>query len=350
MSTVMSARPVGRSHRSPQPVTAPARPVLVRECDRDPGLFDLPDAAEIESHANPLAGSMPMATLESVAEENAVTTKFARRAKAAVAACGRCPFLQTCQREATERILSGQRPQSEVRAAVAFDSEGLPAPAVHDRPARQDIEQLTLDMELGLSGDVADEDIDWLPAGLEPIATYDALAVDMALDEVRVNATITQTHLDRKPDTDTSGRVVLSYSDELEVLRRGLATGQATNRLAQIIGVKWQRVAEVAHILGRTPGGQFVPSDWAAMRRSMSDLDSARTSAVREAAVREQTARDRIAVRRDHDFERVLDIADRRNLYLVSRPAPLSSRLVRTAAVLEHSSAVHEFTALSRVA
>lgn len=350
MSAIMENRrpaPAGARRHHRHTPAAPA-PTLMRECDRSPALFDLPEPAEVASTANPLAGTDGIIPLSAVAEQASATARFAQSAKKAVDACRRCPFLQSCRREATERVLAGQRPQGEVRAAVAFNAEGMPEPAVHAKPRRRDLEQLTLDLDLGLSGAAVTAETDWLPADLEPVATFDDLAVTLALDEVRVNSTVTQSHLDSKPGADAGGRIVLNYRDELEVVRRGLTTGNATNRLAQILGVKWQKVAELAHILGRTPEGKFIPKDWAIMRRALSDADTIRVTTTTAAAVREQQARDRIAIRRDHDHERALEIADRRGIRLVTGPPPLSSRILRTEAVLDRTASLSHFAGLSR--
>lgn len=170
----------------------------------------------------------------------------------------------------------------------------------------------------------------------------------MALDDIRVNATVTQSHLDSKAEAEQAGRIVLNYTDEIELLRRGLAEGRATNRLAQIVGIKWQRIAEIAHILGRTPDGKFSPSDWAVMRRTVVDIDTITADARTEAAVREQQARDRLVLLRDHIHDQVLDLADRAGIRLLTGPPPVSSRILRTEAVAERSATITAFSGLAR--
>lgn len=328
------------------PASRPTPPALIRECDRHPELFDLPEPAAINVATNPLAGiDDGFITLESVADEATASARYARAAKRAVAACERCPFLRQCQQETTEQLFSDQRPQAEVRGAVAFDAEGTPAAAVHHAPRVRDIEQLTLDSELGLSGVRHDPRTDWVPANLKPISTHDAYAITIALDERRADTVVTQSFLDAKPSASADGRIVLSYTDEIVLLRTGLTDGAVTkNRLKQVLDCKWEKVAELAHILGYAPEGKYIPTLWADRRRELAATDTHAQDAAADAAHREQHARDLIAIRRNLDHDKILDLADRSQTRIFSGPPPLSSRIRRTTLVAERTAAVQRFT------
>lgn len=324
--------------------TVPTTPQ--RECERTPDLFDLSEPAVIEAAANPLADTDDgYITLESVASEAAATKRFARAARTAVAACERCPFLQQCQRQTTENIYSGQRPQTEVRGAVAFDAEGLPAAAVHRAPARRHLDQLTLDLDLNLSGVRHDARADWVPADLKPVDNHDPYAVRIALDERRTDTVVTQSYLDSKPKESANGRIVLSYTDEIVVLRTGLAGGQVSkNRLKLVIDTKWEKVAEIAHILGHAPEGKFQPTPWADRRRALAAFDTKAADAMSDAEHREQHARDLIEIRRNIDHDQTLDLADRTHSTVFGGPAPLSSRVRRTTLVAHRSAELDRFS------
>ncbi|KJR10486.1 hypothetical protein [Gordonia sihwensis] len=341
----MVAAVLSRTHRPAARTARPTPPIPVRECDRRPELFDLPEPARVEAAANPLAGTDDgFITLDAVTEESAATARFARAAKKAVGACERCPFLQQCQRETTEQLFAGQRPQTEVRGAVAFDAEGLPAKAVHNSPRRRDLDQLTLDVELDLTGVRHDPRTDWVPAELEPVGTHDPYAIRIALDEQRTDTVVTQSYLDAKPAAKADGRIVLSYTDEIALLRAGLTDGLVTkNRLKQVLDTKWEKVAELAHILGFAPEGKYSPSPWAQRRRSLAAADSQASAAAATAAHREQYARDLAAIRRNIDHDRILDLADRSHVAIFGGPTPLSSRVRRTTLVGHRSEALSRF-------
>lgn len=341
----MVAIAAARVHR-PTVATARPKPVLLRECERTPNLFDLPELAPVEPTASPIAGTdAEFITLDMVADEAASTARFARAAKKAVAACQRCPFLQQCQRESTEQLYAGQRPQGEVRGAVAFDAEGLPAAAVHHRTPRAELDQFTLDEELGLTGTHVDVNTDWVPADLPALDTHDAFAITLAMDERRADVVVTQSLLDAKPTMSADGRIVLSYTDELVLLRDGLCSGQVTkNRLKQIVDTKWERIAGIAHIFGYAPEGKYAPTPWEEHRRALSAFDSAQAQRRRSAAHREQYHRDLVAIRRDSDHDRTLDLADRCHATVYTGPAPLSSRICRTTLIGEHHVGAGRFT------
>ncbi|WP_347956208.1 hypothetical protein [Gordonia aichiensis] len=342
---MVAAAVLNRAYRPAVRTVRPTPTTPVRECERTPALFDLPEPAPVEADANPLVGTDDgYITLDAVADEASATARFARAAKRAVGACERCPFLQQCQRETTEQLFAGQRPQTEVRGAVAFDAEGLPADAVHHIPRRRDLDQFTLDVELELTGVRHDPRTDWVPADLEPVGAHDPYAVRIALDERRTDTVVTQSYLDAKPTASADGRIVLSYTDEIALLRTGLTDGLVTkNRLKQVLDTKWEKVAELAHILGFAPEGKYAPSPWAQRRRSLAAADSQAAAAMAAAAHREQYARDLTAIRRNVDHDRILDLADRSHTTIFSGPTPLSSRVRRTTLVSHRSEALSRF-------
>lgn len=274
-ATVAPLRPHTRISSS---AVRSTRTVPQRECDRRPHLFDLPSPAPAGMHQgaiSPTQGDDSWVTFEAMDAEDEASTAFSTAAAKAVKACQDCPFLAQCQDDTYRQIRSGNRPQGEVLAAVAFNDAGVPDPGVHTPVRARERDQLTFDCELGLDGAITDPDIDWLPADLETISIFDSQAVEMALDGERVNFTVTQSHLDANPDEGIDGRIVLSYDDEWEVLRRGLRDGVTRYRMSQILGTRWQRVSEMAHIIGFPIDGAFEPTAWAERRRPIHVADLA---------------------------------------------------------------------------
>ncbi|WP_155832226.1 hypothetical protein [Gordonia alkanivorans] len=296
------------------PTPVPSPPALQRECDRLPDLFDLPTPASadlLEGPLSPVVGTTTYVTFNDLEDEDATTARFAKQAAKAVAACKGCPFLQSCRKEAHERLSAGQRPQSEIVAAVAFNDAGLPEPAVHNTCTEQELEQHTLDADLGINATRATEYTDWVPADLEPIDLADTQAVALALDEMKTNYVVSQTYLDLNPDASADGRIVLSYADEWAVLTRGIHSGVSRHRLAQILDCSWKRSSETAFIIGLCEADEnsFEPTPWDHVRRAIyrSDVDEERTQRANAAAA--QRSRDRHVLQRNHIHDEVLDLA-----------------------------------------
>jgi hypothetical protein len=339
-----------RHHTSTPRPTPPPRPALLRECDRVPELFDLPAPASADTVNGPLSpvlGSGEYVTFDDVAEEDANTARFAAAASKAVRACRGCPFLQQCRRDAYERLAAGQQPQGEVVAAVAFNDEGLPEPSIHNKPHARELDQHTLDADLGIHAGSADEYTDWVPADLTPVDLADSYAVDLALDEDKTNLVVSQTYLDTNPDSDADGRIVLSYADEWSVLSRGVASGMTRHRLAQTLGCTWTRASETVYIIGADVDGAFEPTEWDTARRGIYLQDLRDAQALRESAAVAQHARDREVLYHNDVHDHVLDVAAAHNVRVHRRPPPISSRLKRGLCVQRTSSALADIRGVS---
>ena len=336
--TSVLVRPRPRPNTSP-----PAPPALQRACERRPDIFDLPTPASADTINGPLSpvlGDAQFITFDDLAAEDTATAQFATAATRAVRACEGCPFLQQCRKEAFERMASGQRPQGEVVAAVAFNDAGLPEPAVHNKPVREDLEQLTLDADLGIHVDRADEYTDWVPADLHEIDLSDSYAVDLALDETKTNLVVSQTYLDNNPDASADGRIVLSYADEWAVFRRGIELGMSRHRLAQTLGCSWARASETVFIIGEEIDGAFEPREWDQIRRAihLQDVDDARE--LRAARAEAQRQRDREVLHSNDIHDMVLELAAVQNVRVHRRPPPISSRLKRGMCVQRRTDAL----------
>lgn len=328
----------------------PASPVhRQRVCEQRPQLFDLPEPPPANLSRGPLApatGDDEFLTFDDLADQEAASSRFARAAKKAANACKGCPFLQECQKEAFERIASGQRPQGEVIAAVAFNDQGLPDPAVHDVPRQRELDNLTLDFDLGVAAERVDEYTDWVPADLEPIALADSTAVGMALDEQRVDMTIAQSHLDNNPDTAPQGRIVLSYDDEWDVLRRSIDEGVSRHRVSQILGCTWQRASEMSFIIGCEAEGAFRASTWVTARAKIYQHDMDAATERRRMRAAQQRARDVELLRRHAIHDQIMTIAGNyADMRVHRRPRPVSSRIKRGVCVSQRSTRLAAFAA-----
>lgn len=333
--------------RAATPVSpAPRR----RVCEQRPQLFDLPEPAPANLSRGPLSpatGGDEFLTFDDLAAEESASSRFARAAKKAANACKTCPFLQDCQKDAYERIASGQRPQGEVVAAVAFNDQGLPDPAVHDVPRQRELDNLTLDFDLGIAAERVDEYTDWVPADLAPMALADSTAVTMALDEQRVDMTIAQSHLDTNTDTTADGRIVLSYDDEWDVLRRSVDAGISRHRVSQILGCTWQRASEMSFIIGCEAEGAFRASTWVTARARIYQQDVADDQARRDARAAQQRARDVELLRRHAIHAQVQSVAENySDTPVFRRPRPLSSRIKRGVCVSQRSMKLAAFAGL----
>lgn len=338
MNTVLS--PSGR-----RTVATPPAPALQRECVKRPELFDLPSPAADDASRGPLSpilGTTDLVTFDDIEAEDNAAQRFAKAAKKATLACQMCPFLQQCQDETYSDLVSGKRKRGEVVGAVAFNDEGLPDPAVHAKPKRRDLEQLSLDVELDIDTDPHDPYTDWVPADLEPLGLADDVAVELALDELKTNMVVSQTYLDRNPDEDTEGRIVLSYADEWEVVRRSADHGISCNRLAQILGYSWSRTSATLFVLrGEHENESFKPTAWDQAVRSVIAKDDTARRTRRADRVHAQRVRDRNSIRKHRLHRQTQRLAEATGTSARRPSRPLPVRVARVMENSSHATSVH---------
>lgn len=267
-----------------------------RECERRPDLFDMPitespASAVLFGPTGKSRDTAPVsATFDDLDSERISIDRFARAARKAVTACQGCFFLEQCQQSASERMAAGDRPRDEVVGAVAFNGDGVPEPRVHRKPPRRELDQLTFDEDMDLDASYrVDKYNRWLPPELEALPFVDDVAVDMALNELQVNMVVSQSYLDANPDHSADGRIVLTYADEWEALRRGLELDMSRYRLSQLLDCSYPKASEAAFIFGRTEEG-YEPTSVATARRASHLADHTRTIVRRSRRLRARSA------------------------------------------------------------
>ncbi|WP_137726335.1 hypothetical protein [Prescottella subtropica] len=233
-------------------------------CKDDQDAFMLPDQPDTVSTDSAV---LPAATFADLNTEKRYVNARVRAARAAISLCEQCPILAKCRADVLTDIEAGTQPTDAVVAAVAWTSQGLPDPHVHDRVTDLDRDQHSLDALAGTVVYRDDPATNWIPADLEPMPGHDTMLVEAVLSDRNLSTVasggksrwVAQSSLDNNPGMRADGREVIPHAEEREIIRQAVAREMAPNTLASLLGCRWDRAADLLHSFGAdipniTPG------------------------------------------------------------------------------------------------
>lgn len=169
-----------------------------------------------------------------------LTASEASRARTAIAACESCPFLKQCKTD-TVTALTGDGatgynlhpPTSVVQAAVLWDDDSQPY-----TPPSVEASDDMLPLEFFSTAPIVNAS--WTPPA--PVRRLNEIAINAALSQDALHRTVTAHYLVREKIAEDPTRMVLARDEELEVIRRGLASGYTVYQLAVNLRTSWRRV------------------------------------------------------------------------------------------------------------
>lgn len=241
--------------------SAAAKVARTPVCSTSPGLFELPDGTEYAAPADP--GGIPATPFSALDSEQAIVRKRVHVARRALATCANCPLLTQCRTDVLDAIAAGAPPTNSVVAGVAWTADGVPDVHVHEPVDPRSRTAHTLDALGGMRLDRMCPDTDWLPDDLQPIPRYDEVTVREAMSQGRIDRNledlqhdpdgdmrrrrqdrfITEAWLDLHPDHETREQTVITYLDEMEIVRRAVDRRMAPNMLSAILLCGWEKAA-----------------------------------------------------------------------------------------------------------
>ncbi|MDN5759018.1 MAG: hypothetical protein L0H59_10870 [Tomitella sp.] len=241
--------------------TAAAKVARAPECSATPGRFELPDGTEYAAPAGP--GGIPPTPFAALDSERAIVRKRVHIARRALVACTNCPLLAQCRRDVLDDISAGAPPTNSVVGGVAWTADGVPDVHVHEPVDPQARYTHTLDALSGVRLDPVRPATDWLPDDLRPLPRYDEVTVREAMSQRRIDRNledlqddpsadvrrreqdrfITESWLDLHPAYRVHAQTVITYLDEMEIVRRAVGRGLSPNTLAAILLCGWEKAA-----------------------------------------------------------------------------------------------------------